>query len=103
MDAVKTSEGAASSYMAYVITSSVRGTPSSSGIPFVLIVTLQRGTVRHRYSEFESLRACLVGLYPVLIVPPIPDKQVSKRASYAGPAADAPASPLATTPRTLAA
>ncbi|KAL1746821.1 hypothetical protein HDZ31DRAFT_80959 [Schizophyllum fasciatum] len=30
---------------------------------------------RHRYSEFESLRASLSKLYPTLIVPPIPSKQ----------------------------
>ncbi|PLW54128.1 hypothetical protein PCANC_06492 [Puccinia coronata f. sp. avenae] len=54
-DAIKTSEGG-SSYIAYVIHSS-------------------RGICRHRYSEFESLRSSLVALYPVLIVPPIPDKQ----------------------------
>ncbi|KAA1079626.1 Sorting nexin, cytoplasm-to-vacuole targeting pathway/endosomal sorting [Puccinia graminis f. sp. tritici] len=56
MDAIKTSEGGSSSYIAYVIQSS-------------------RGIARHRYSEFESLRSSLVALYPVLIVPPIPDKQ----------------------------
>ncbi|KAH9443761.1 hypothetical protein MJO28_013971 [Puccinia striiformis f. sp. tritici] len=56
MDAIKTSEGGSSSYIAYVIQSS-------------------RGICRHRYSEFESLRSSLVALYPVLIVPPIPDKQ----------------------------
>lgn len=56
VDAVKTSEGSSSTYIAYVIQSS-------------------RGTARHRYSEFESLRSALVSLYPVLIVPPIPDKQ----------------------------
>ncbi|KAG0142270.1 hypothetical protein CROQUDRAFT_50523 [Cronartium quercuum f. sp. fusiforme G11] len=56
VDAVKTSEGSSSTYIAYVIHSS-------------------RGTARHRYSEFESLRSALVALYPVLIVPPIPDKQ----------------------------
>jgi len=55
-DAIKTSEGGSSSYIAYVIHSS-------------------RGIARHRYSEFESLRSSLVALYPVLIVPPIPDKQ----------------------------
>lgn len=56
IDAIKTSEGASSSYIAYVIQSS-------------------RGIARHRYSEFESLRSALLSLYPVLIVPPIPDKQ----------------------------
>ncbi|PLW19560.1 hypothetical protein PCANC_09023 [Puccinia coronata f. sp. avenae] len=54
-DAIKTSEGGLS-YIAYVIHSS-------------------QGICRHRYSEFESLRLSLVALYPVLIVPPIPDKQ----------------------------
>ncbi|CAH7674126.1 hypothetical protein BY996DRAFT_4544388, partial [Phakopsora pachyrhizi] len=56
LDALKTTEGGTSSYIVYVIQSS-------------------RGIARHRYSEFESLRSSLVSLYPVLIVPPIPDKQ----------------------------
>ncbi|QPG77297.1 hypothetical protein FOA43_004705 [Brettanomyces nanus] len=34
--------------------------------------------VKRRYSEFESLRLCLVKSYPTLIVPPIPEKQSIK-------------------------
>ncbi|KAE9393451.1 hypothetical protein BT96DRAFT_967182 [Gymnopus androsaceus JB14] len=55
-DAQKTTVGATSPYITYVI---------------------QMGNTesRHRYSEFESLRSSLVKLYPTLIVPPIPSKQ----------------------------
>ncbi|KAG8984838.1 Sorting nexin, cytoplasm-to-vacuole targeting pathway/endosomal sorting, partial [Tulasnella sp. 427] len=55
-DAVKTTDGAASPYIAYVI---------------------RTGNVeaRRRYSEFESLRNGLAKLYPTLIIPPIPSKQ----------------------------
>jgi len=35
----------------------------------------QTAEVRHRYSEFESLRDNLSKLYPTLIIPPIPSKQ----------------------------
>lgn len=31
--------------------------------------------VKRRYSEFESLRACLIKLFPTSIIPPIPEKQ----------------------------
>ncbi|KAJ3994937.1 hypothetical protein F5050DRAFT_1770750 [Lentinula boryana] len=55
-DAQKTSVGAASPYITYVIQT---GNTES----------------RHRYSEFESLRSSLVKLYPTLIIPPIPSKQ----------------------------
>ena len=41
----------------------------------MLIRTTQNTEARHRYSEFESLRANLVKLYPTLIIPPIPSKQ----------------------------
>lgn len=55
-DAQKTSINATSPYITYVI-----GTGNTEA--------------RHRYSEFESLRANLVKLYPTLIIPPIPSKQ----------------------------
>ncbi|KAJ3745478.1 hypothetical protein DFH05DRAFT_1396229 [Lentinula detonsa] len=55
-DAQKTSVGATSPYITYVIQT---GNTES----------------RHRYSEFESLRSSLVKLYPTLIIPPIPLKQ----------------------------
>ncbi|KAH7335345.1 hypothetical protein B0J17DRAFT_669755 [Rhizoctonia solani] len=55
-DAQKSSEGAGSVYIAYVIRSGDVET-------------------RRRYSEFESLRNSLAKLYPTLIVPPIPSKQ----------------------------
>ena len=35
---------------------------------------LQGMEVRRRYSEFASLRATLVNLHPILIIPPIPEK-----------------------------
>lgn len=31
--------------------------------------------VKRRYSEFESLRSCLIKLFPTTIIPPIPEKQ----------------------------
>lgn len=37
--------------------------------------TPQTHTVRRRYSAFLSLHQALTGLYPVLIIPPIPSKQ----------------------------
>lgn len=30
--------------------------------------------VKRRYSEFESLRKSLLKLYPILLIPPIPEK-----------------------------
>lgn len=35
-------------------------------------------SVKRRYSEFESLRACLIKEFPTLIIPPIPEKQSLK-------------------------
>ncbi|KAF8603782.1 PX-domain-containing protein [Ceratobasidium sp. AG-I] len=55
-DAQKSSEGAGSVFIAYVIRSG-------------------NSETRRRYSEFESLRNSLSKLYPVVIVPPIPSKQ----------------------------
>ncbi|KAG6817529.1 hypothetical protein H0H87_007497 [Tephrocybe sp. NHM501043] len=55
-DAQKTSVNATSPYITYIIKT---GTAEA----------------HHRYSEFESLRANLVKLYPTLIIPPIPSKQ----------------------------
>ncbi|KAG8692055.1 Sorting nexin, cytoplasm-to-vacuole targeting pathway/endosomal sorting [Ceratobasidium sp. 423] len=55
-DAQKSSEGAGSVYIAYVIRSG-------------------NAETRRRYSEFESLRNNLSKLYPTLIIPPIPSKQ----------------------------
>lgn len=47
-------------------------------ISYLIHTTLQvSGTVletRHRYSDFESLRAILVQTYPYISVPPIPEK-----------------------------
>lgn len=43
--------------------------------PFLLNEFVQNIEARHRYSDFESLRASLVKLYPTLIIPPIPSKQ----------------------------
>ncbi|KAH7105828.1 hypothetical protein BKA62DRAFT_632806 [Auriculariales sp. MPI-PUGE-AT-0066] len=56
VDAQKTAEGSSGTYIVYVI---------------------KTGTsiARRRYSEFESLRNALVRLYPIIIIPPIPDKQ----------------------------
>lgn len=38
------------------------------------IQTKDMKEVKRRYSEFESLRKSLVRLYPVLLIPPIPEK-----------------------------
>ncbi|GMM43698.1 Atg20 protein [Pichia kluyveri] len=35
-------------------------------------------SVKRRYSEFESLRTCLIKQFPTLIIPPIPEKQSLK-------------------------
>ncbi|WVN85437.1 sorting nexin-41 [Cryptococcus depauperatus CBS 7841] len=56
VDAVKTTEGGTASYITYVI-------------------RIGTHTVRRRYSAFLSLHQALTGLYPVLIIPPIPSKQ----------------------------
>ncbi|BEI84660.1 hypothetical protein CcaverHIS002_0500610 [Cutaneotrichosporon cavernicola] len=56
VDAYKTTEGGKSSYITYVI-------------------RLGTYTTRRRYSAFLSLHQALQGLYPVLIIPPIPSKQ----------------------------
>jgi len=34
----------------------------------------QNAEAKHRYSEFESFRQCMIKLYPTLIIPPIPSK-----------------------------
>ncbi|OCF42297.1 sorting nexin-41 [Kwoniella heveanensis CBS 569] len=56
VDAYKTTEGGKASYITYVI-------------------QLGTHTTRRRYSAFLSLHQALTGLYPVLIIPPIPSKQ----------------------------
>ncbi|WVW82294.1 hypothetical protein I302_104300 [Kwoniella bestiolae CBS 10118] len=56
VDAFKTTEGGKASYITYVI-------------------QLGSHTTRRRYSAFLSLHQALTGLYPVLIIPPIPSKQ----------------------------
>ncbi|GFZ43511.1 Sorting nexin-41 [Saitozyma sp. JCM 24511] len=56
VDAFKTTDGGKSSYITYLI-------------------QLGSSTVRRRYSSFLSLHQALTGLYPVLIIPPIPSKQ----------------------------
>ncbi|WVR05886.1 sorting nexin-41 [Kwoniella sp. DSM 27419] len=56
VDAYKTTEGGKATYITYVI-------------------QLGSHTTRRRYSAFLSLHQALTGLYPVLIIPPIPSKQ----------------------------
>ncbi|WVQ97451.1 hypothetical protein IAU59_004564 [Kwoniella sp. CBS 9459] len=56
VDAYKTTDGGKASYITYVI-------------------QLGTHTTRRRYSAFLSLHQALTGLYPVLIIPPIPSKQ----------------------------
>ncbi|KAH7070900.1 hypothetical protein BKA62DRAFT_734620 [Auriculariales sp. MPI-PUGE-AT-0066] len=48
---------------------------SSSGTYIVYVIKTGTSIARRRYSEFESLRNALVRLYPIIIIPPIPDKQ----------------------------
>ena len=47
-----------------------------SFISYLIITDLptHRMESRHRYSDFESLRAILVQSYPYIAVPPIPEK-----------------------------
>ncbi|KAJ3352860.1 Sorting nexin, cytoplasm-to-vacuole targeting pathway/endosomal sorting [Allomyces javanicus] len=55
VDATKAHDGSGAAYTAYVVRYGDR-------------------EVKRRYSEFDSLRKCLVKLYPALIVAPIPEK-----------------------------
>lgn len=56
VEATKVSEGQSRNYIAYTI-------------------KYGGATVRRRYSEFESLRKILVKLFPMTLIPPIPEKQ----------------------------
>ncbi|KAJ1975870.1 Sorting nexin, cytoplasm-to-vacuole targeting pathway/endosomal sorting, partial [Dimargaris verticillata] len=47
---------------------------SSSGHIVYIVRVGDEWEVRHRYSEFESLRKSLQRLYPTIVVPPIPEK-----------------------------
>lgn len=66
VDAVKTSEGASASYIAYVVR--YEGVES-----------------RRRYSDFLALRQTLVALHPCHIVPPLPPKNSLASYAVAGP------------------
>ncbi|RCI07288.1 Autophagy-protein 20 [Rhizopus stolonifer] len=48
----------------------------SEGSPFIvyIIQTKNMKQVKRRYSEFESFRNFLIRLFPVLLIPPIPEK-----------------------------
>ncbi|CDF91079.1 ZYBA0S09-04324g1_1 [Zygosaccharomyces bailii CLIB 213] len=59
LEANKLSEGQGRTYVAYTI-------------------KYGGSTVRRRYSDFESLRSILVKLFPMTLVPPIPEKQTIK-------------------------
>ncbi|KII85816.1 hypothetical protein PLICRDRAFT_115010 [Plicaturopsis crispa FD-325 SS-3] len=50
---------------------------SISPVKSYIVYVIEAGTSvsYHRHSEFESLRASLVTLYPTLVIPPIPPKQ----------------------------
>ncbi|KAF8630736.1 hypothetical protein AX17_005331 [Amanita inopinata Kibby_2008] len=51
-------------------------TTLNSSSPYITyVIKTGNAEARHRYSEFESLRECLLKLYPTLIIPPIPSKQ----------------------------
>lgn len=73
MDAFKTTEGGKAAYITYVIRLGV------SFAPLIRRLTpeadCQSHETRRRYSSFLSLHQALTGLYPVLIIPPIPSKQ----------------------------
>ncbi|SCU90631.1 LAMI_0E02938g1_1 [Lachancea mirantina] len=56
LEASKVSEGQGRTYIAYTI-------------------KYGNKTVRRRYSEFESLRKILIKLFPMTLIPPIPEKQ----------------------------
>lgn len=78
IDAQKTTEGATSPYIAYVIRSEV--SPEARPDLHLCLLQqaetegsfLQHGDARRRYREFEQLRDVLSKLHPVLIIPPIP-------------------------------
>lgn len=63
-EATKVSEGQGRTFVAYTI---VNGTHS----------------VKRRYSDFESLRNLLMKLFPMVLIPPIPEKQSLKNYSKA--------------------
>ncbi|CAL9737096.1 autophagy-related protein 20 [Monosporozyma servazzii] len=63
-EATKVSEGQGRMFVAYTI---INGTHS----------------VRRRYSDFESLRNILMKLFPMILIPPIPEKQSLKNYSKA--------------------
>lgn len=68
VDAFKTTEGGKSSYITYVIRLGV-------SLLSWTVTDIQSHTTHRRYSAFLSLHQALQGLYPVLIIPPIPSKQ----------------------------
>ena len=71
IDAFKTTEGGKASYITYVIQLGV----SHLALFDYIWLILQTSQTRRRYSSFLSLHQALTGLYPVLIIPPIPSKQ----------------------------
>jgi len=58
-----------------LITDAQKTSVNSTSPYIVYVIRIESTEARHRYSEFESLRANLVRLYPTLIIPPIPSKQ----------------------------
>ncbi|ORZ34420.1 hypothetical protein BCR44DRAFT_125767 [Catenaria anguillulae PL171] len=61
VDAQKTYDGSGSAYTSYVI-------------QYLVASGTRAREVKRRYSDFASLRKCLRKLYPMLVVPPIPEK-----------------------------
>ncbi|KAF6014575.1 hypothetical protein HII12_001400 [Brettanomyces bruxellensis] len=59
------------------ITGASKSTEVHSRLQPFIVYSIKLGPliVKRRYSEFESLRSCLVKCYPTMIVPPIPEKQ----------------------------
>ncbi|KAJ3114921.1 Sorting nexin, cytoplasm-to-vacuole targeting pathway/endosomal sorting [Phlyctochytrium bullatum] len=77
-DAVKTSEGAGSSYIAYVIRTDI----PSIGLHL---------EAKHRYSDFESLQRFFRRIHPTIVVPPVPEKHtVADYAARPGKAKEDP-------------
>lgn len=61
------------------IVEATRTNESHSHISFIVYsIKVGNSIVKRRYSEFENLRKCLIKLFPVNIIPPIPDKQSLK-------------------------
>ncbi|KAL9713774.1 Sorting nexin, cytoplasm-to-vacuole targeting pathway/endosomal sorting [Leucoagaricus gongylophorus] len=58
-----------------ILITDAQKTSVNANSPYIIyIIRTGNAEARHRYSEFESFRQCMVKLYPTLIIPPIPSK-----------------------------